>query len=184
MRRRERLARLTEQVQDLARQQQAPTWQDRMPPADRAAAQVVVGELVEIASRAGQAPPDVSEFHWALLGVMRSRRGVRLLERWAELLMRSPPVPPELPAYDQPDNYVPAGCLPDWKTSAPIGAGNHAGAVCPPGSAGVLPVPGPPVESHLPAVPFVALPPVEPPISPSVKGIVERLASYLPRPEE
>jgi hypothetical protein len=121
-----------------------------MPPADRASARVVVGEMVEIASRAGPCPPDMSEFHWCLLAVMRSRRGVRLLKRWAELLMRSPPVPPEMPAHEPPDDYVPPGCTQDWKSSSPAGDETHRERIVPEGSTAPQARPGELADCGLP----------------------------------
>jgi hypothetical protein len=119
--------------------------------------------------------------------IRSSRRGCDLLLRLSELLSRTPPVaPPEPPSFpdDHPED-LPAGMVPGWmESSSPVRDEKPAGRVDPEVRAAEVPEPeSPPEEPRPPAVPFV-IPPPEPPVAPCVKGIVERLASFLPKPRE
>jgi hypothetical protein len=103
--------------------------------------------------------------------------------------------PPESTAPQAGPGELPAGAAGgppfDWKVSSPAGDETLADRVDQQVSAGEVPGQGPPVEAGAtPAAPFgaepspLALPTVEPPVAKSVLGIVQRLASYLPRPPE
>jgi hypothetical protein len=119
MRRRERLNRLAEQVQDLQRQRQPESWFARMSPEDRHSAGLVVSELAGLVGRYGEGPEDLHPLLWAMQCIMASRRGCNLMCRLSELLSRWPPVPPPRPRYDDSPDDLPAGMLPGWKESRP-----------------------------------------------------------------
>jgi hypothetical protein len=185
---RREVARLREAAERQQRQRQPESWFDRMSPADRHAADLVVSELAGLVERGGEGPPDLHPLLWALQCIMASRRGCNLLGRLSELLSRWPPAPPPRPRYDDTDDRVPAGLEPGWeKSPAGDSAGNHAGDVHQEGSGPVVPEPGEPVAGAPPATPFTTAEPELPTTSEPVlpiphqipAGVVERLMAVL-----
>jgi hypothetical protein len=149
------------------------SWFDILPPDVQRQVRLVEAEMDELVARAGPPPEGVHPLHWKGWVLMKSKKGLNLFMRMGDLFSAHPPTPPaEVPVVDDLDDRLPAGCLPGWEQSPPSPAGDKSAEAQP---AEVPPLKPPAAPSPAPFV----LPPPEPPLALSVKGVVERLIGFL-----
>jgi hypothetical protein len=146
-------------------------WFDILPPDVQRQVLLVEDEMDVLVARAGPTPEGVHPLRCRGWVLMKSKKGCNLMMRFADLFSAHPPVPPvDVPVVDDPEDRLPAGCLPGWEQS-PLSPAGDKPAEAPP--AEVQP-PVPPVKPA--AVPFVVPPPDQ--VTGSV-GVIERLLGYL-----
>jgi hypothetical protein len=109
------------------------TWFDILPPDVQRQVRLVETEMDELVARAGPPPPGVHPLHWKGWVLMKSKKGLNLFTRMGDLFSAHPPTPPaEVPMVDDPEDRLPAGCLPGWEQSPPSPAGDKPAEAPPP----------------------------------------------------